>query len=158
MRRTALVLVSLALVCWTVSAISAQTEKPWFDNANCSFCQFLTKDPKLMENMTWEHHDISNGLLVVTTVKPEFKKSYLEAMGGMEKLSQEMMAGKQDVKLCGHCEYYGKLMMSGAKFEHIAAKAGDIVLITSDNPDVLKMIREYGQRTRDEMAKLEKKS
>ena len=157
MKRFALVLVSLALVCWAGTAILAQTEKPWFDNANCSFCQFLTKDPKLMENMSWEHLDISNGLLIVTVVNPEFRKPYLEAMEGMSKLGDEMMAGKKDVTMCGHCEYYGKLMMSGAKFEYVEAKAGDIVLLTSDNPEILKMIKEFGQRTRDETAKLLKK-
>jgi len=53
------------------------------------------------------------------------------------------------------CENYGKLSGLGAKVEVINAKEGDVVLMTSDNPEVVKLIHEHGQRTREEMAKME---
>ncbi len=146
--------VAIALIV-SVTLISAE-ETPWFDMENCSFCRHLLTDPHLLDNMTWDQYDIANGLLIVTTVKPEFQASYLKAMTKMEKLGQEMAAGKTDVKVCGHCQFYGKLLMSGAKFEHVSTAMGEIDLITSDKPEVLKMIREYGQRNREEMAKTEK--
>jgi hypothetical protein len=150
--KAASILVALALVFWALPAVAQ--EKPWFDMQNCDFCKFLVKDSNLLKNMLWEHHDLSNGLLVVTAVKPESKAAYEEAMAGMAKMGEEMAKGKTDVKMCGHCEYFGKLMMSGVKIENIATSVGDITLMTTDNPETLKMICEYGRRNKEELAKL----
>jgi len=146
------ILVALALVILALPVVAQ--EKPWFDMPNCDFCRFLIQDTNLMKNMIWEHHDISNGLLTVTAVKPEFKDSYEAAKAGMAALGEEMAKGKTDVKMCGHCEYYGKLMMSGVKMENLVTGVGEINLMTTDNPETLKMICEYGRRNKEEMAKL----
>jgi len=71
----------------------------------------------------------------------------------MEAVGQEWAKGNPDIKLCGQCEFYGKLMTSGAKFEYLSTSAGDIVLITSDKPETVSMIKEYGKRNREELAK-----
>jgi len=134
------------------------SETPWFDMENCAFCKHLLNDPKLLDNMIWEHHDISNGLLCITTVKPEFQKSYLEAMSAMMDLGQKLDKGEVDVKnlkLCGSCQHWGMLEEMGVKFEHIQGKTADIMLMTSDKPEVVKKIKEYGQRSREELAKME---
>ncbi len=73
----------------------------------------------------------------------------------MTKLGEEMAKGKTDVKMCGHCEYYGKLMMSGVKMENVVTSVGEVTLMTTDNPETLKMICEYGRRNKEEMAKME---
>jgi hypothetical protein len=153
MRRTGFLLAVVAVSLMAAGFAAAQ-EKPWLDLQNCSFCRHLTTDPKLLENMTWDHYDISNGLMSVTTVKPEFKASYLKAEDDMKKLGEEMAKGKTDIKMCGMCDYYVKLMAAGAKFEPIVTPNGSILLITSDKPEVLQMIRTFGQRTRDELAKV----
>jgi len=139
-----------ALLVIISPAISAQ-DKPWFDMENCAFCKCLTEDPHLLENMSWEYHDIDNGLLSITTVTPEFKESYLKAQKEMEKLAMEMSSGNTAVQTCGHCEYFGKLMMAGAHFELVESGVGYIMLITSDKPEVLKMIQEFGRRNREEL-------
>jgi hypothetical protein len=149
-----LVIMTVAVLALFSAAISE--DKPWFDMENCSFCKTLTEDPHLMDNITWENYDISNGLLTVTIVKPESKDSYLNAQKGMEKMAMEMAGGKTDVNMCGHCETYGSLMMAGAKFEHIESGAGYISLMTTDNPELLAKIQKFGQRNRDEFAKMEK--
>ncbi|MCX6826552.1 MAG: hypothetical protein NTV06_04695 [candidate division Zixibacteria bacterium] len=131
-------------------------EKPWFDMQNCDFCKNLIKDTLLLPNTIWEHHDISNGLMIVTLVKPEYMASYKKAMDDMSKVGQEMMQGKP-VKMCGFCEAYGKLIMAGAKIENIMGDWGEVTLITSDKPETLIMIREYAQCTREELAKMAKK-
>ena len=130
-------------------------DKPWFDMENCSFCQNLTKDPDLLKNMTWEHYDIDNGIMTVTTVKPESKAAYLEAQKAMEAVAESMQQGNMDVKMCGHCEYYGMLMMSGAKIQHVDAGVADIVLMTSDDPELVKKIKFYASKNREELAKWE---
>jgi hypothetical protein len=125
---------------------------------NCAFCKHLLKDPKLLDNMTWEHHDISNGLVSITTVKPEFRKSYQEAMAAMEDLGAKLEKGEvdiKDLKLCGSCQFWGMLEQMGAKIEFVKGKMADVVIMTSDNPEVVKKIKEYGQRTREELAKWE---
>jgi len=150
--------VGLAVAAFAQEAAKEAGETPWFDMENCAFCKNLLKDPKLLENMIWEHHDISNGLLSITTVKPEFKKSYDEAMQAMMDLGQKLEKGEveiKDLKLCGSCQHWGMLEQMGAKFEHIQGKTADITLITSDKPEVIAKIKEYGQRNREELAKME---
>ena len=142
----------------TEEATEKAVEAPWFDMENCAFCKHLLKDPKLMENMVWEHHDISNGLLMVTTVNPECQKSYQEAMGAMMDLGQKLEKGEvdaKDIKMCGSCQHWGMLVEMGTKFEHIQGKTADITLMMSDKPEAVKMIQEYGQRSREELAKME---
>lgn len=152
-------LILLGLLVFVASTALAQekpaAEKSWFDMANCSFCKNLVKDTMLLKNMTWNHYDISNGVMAVTTVKPEYKAAYLEAMKAMEQVGEDMATGKIQVQMCGHCENYGKLMMSGSKMEYVPTEVADIVLITSDKPEIVEMIKKFGQRNREELAKWE---
>ena len=150
--------VGLAVAAFAQEAAKEAVETPWFDMENCAFCKHLMKDPKLLENMAWEHHDVSSGLLCITTVKPECQKSYQEAMGAMMDLGQKLDKGEvdiKDIKMCGSCQHWGMLEEMGAKFEHVQGKGADIMLMTSDKPEVVKKIKEYGQRSREELAKME---
>ncbi|HWR82246.1 MAG TPA: hypothetical protein VN285_02980 [Candidatus Deferrimicrobium sp.] len=159
MKKAALLGLVFGTVILALAVIASETapvaDKPWFDMQNCYFCQNLVKDPHLMENMTWEHHDIANGELTITTVKPEFKQSYLDAQTAMMKCAQEMQAGKKDVPLCGHCTEYGALAQAGVTFEYVQGKGADIVLMTSDKPELVARIKAFGQRNRDELVKWE---
>ncbi len=154
MKRLGFIILMVAVLI-AVTTLTIAQEKPWLDQKNCTFCKTLLKDPQLLPSMTFEYHDISNGLLHLTVVKPEFHDSYMAAQHEMEKLASEAASGKTDIPMCGSCEYFGKLVMAGAKFEHISTCAGEILLITSDKPEVLDMIRYYGKRTRAEMANWE---
>jgi len=163
MKKTTVLAILVLAVGVVVAAFAEEgaktSETPWFDMENCAFCKHLLKDPKLLENMIWEHHDISNGLLMVTTVKPEYKKSYQEAMQAMMDLGQKLEKGEvdmKDIKMCGSCQHWGMLEKMGAKFEHVQGKTADIVIMTSDDPEVVKKIKEYGRRSREELAKMEK--
>ncbi len=132
-------------------------DKPWIDMENCDFCECLTEDSHLMDHMSWEHHDITNGLLSLTIVDPEYRNSYTKAQKKMEQIAMDLSSGKTGLKMCQHCLTFGKLMMLGAKLESVHTGAGDIILITSDNKEVLKSIQKYGQRCREELAKEESK-
>lgn len=151
----------LLAVTMLIALAAAGDEKPWLDPDKCIFCQQLTKHEGLMDHMKCEHHDISHGHLMVTTVDPEYREAYVEAEKAMEQIGMDMAQGKIDptkVYMCGSCEAYGGLIMSGALIEHIPTKVGDIVLITSDDPDVLKKIKDYGRRWEEELAKTEQKT
>ncbi len=162
MTRTTILVAGLLFLGAALLVAAAQATEPgeamWFDLENCAFCKHLSKDPQLMNNMKWEHHDISNGAVTITVVKPEFKKAYLEAQTAMMDVGKKMQTGElkmADVKMCGHCQTYGKLMQMGAKMEHVQSELAEIVIMTSDNPEVVKEIKGFAQRNRDEMAKME---
>ncbi len=153
------ILFAVLLVVFIMATFGTAEDKAWFDMVNCDFCKHLATDSLLMENMVWEQYEISNGLLVVTTVKPEFMESYKAAAAEMKKLGEAMMAGTAtDVKTCGHCDYYGMMMQSGAIFEKVETAMGDIELITSDDEKVLKMIKTYADNNDKAMAAFEEKA
>lgn len=159
MKTASLVLAVAVMLLIAVGA--AGDEKPWFDLDKCIFCQQLTKHTGLLDHMACEHHEISNGDLIATVVDPEFRPAYVEAEKAMEQIGMDMAQGKIDptkVYMCGSCEAYGGLLMSGANIEHIPTKLGDIVLLTSDNPDLVAKIKEYGRRWNEEMAKMGQKT
>ncbi len=98
---------------------------------------------------------------MATVVDPKFRPDYIEAQKAMEQIGMDMAQGKIDptrVYMCGSCEAYGNLLMSGAIVEHIPTKFGDIVLVTSDDTDVMKKIKAYGRRWAEETAKMEQKT
>ena len=147
---------SISAISLAESAASGSEETAWFDMKNCGFCKHLTKNDKLMDNMTWEHHEISDGLLTITTVKPEFKAAYMEAQAGMMKLAKKLDSGElqmADVKLCNHCRHYGELVSLGAKVDYVQGEAAEVTLMTSDNPETQKKIKDFCKRNQVELAK-----
>jgi hypothetical protein len=145
----------LAVALLAVASVAMAEEAAWFDMKGCAFCKNLTTDPELLKNMTWDHYDVTSGVMAVTVVAPAFQESYKKAMAAMEKVGADLQKGGAMVPMCGHCQAYGALMMSGAKFDYVQSKVGDIVLITSEKPETVAMIKKYGQRNREEMAKME---
>ncbi len=159
MKTASLYLVAAITLLFAVSI--AGDEKPWIDLENCIFCQQISKHEGLIDHMTCEHHEISNGHLMATVVDPEYRPAYVEAQKAMEQTGMDMAQGKLDptkVHMCGSCEAYGSLLMSGAIVEHLPTKFGDIVLLTSDDMNVVKKIKAYGRRWAEEMAKQKQKT
>jgi hypothetical protein len=152
-------IIVIALAAFVLAEEPTTTgEEMWFDMQNCAFCKNLVKDPNLMTNMTWEHHDISNGVMTITTVKPESKPAYFEAMAAMMDLGKKLESGEvkaTDIHMCNHCIHYGELAQIGAKMEYVQGKAADVVLMTSDKPEIVAKIKAFAQRNREELAKLE---
>lgn len=156
--------VSLALVLVLIAALGvvAQDKKAetptnvkWFDPANCEFCKNLVENPELLKNMTHDYHDINNGAVAITTVKPEYRDAYNKAMAAMMTLAKDMEDGKRnpmEVKMDGQCQAYGMLMMAGAKVEYVQSEPADLMVMTSDNPETVKKIHEFAERNRAEMA------
>jgi hypothetical protein len=106
--------------------------------------------------MTWEHHDITNGFVTITAVKPESKAAYMTAMAAMMQLGNDMETGKvkpEEVEMCNYCMNYGMLMEAGAKFDYVVGDVADVTIVTSEEPETLEKIKKFGMRTKDEMAK-----
>jgi hypothetical protein len=144
--------VAMAVVVAIAAFVVAQ-DKPWFDMEKCAMCSNLASQPGLLEHMGWDHYKISNGLMSVTTCPEEYKETYAKAMAAMKAVQEKMEAGEK-VYLDGFCTAYGELMMAGAKREMIETPTGNIVLLTSNDPKVIKKIHDFGQRTMDELAKM----
>jgi hypothetical protein len=150
-------LVLLALPLQAADPAAMKTPSGWFDMVNCAFCKFMVEDPQLIDHVTWETHAIKQGMLSITTVDPAYKEKLVEAHRSMEKLGKDMHAGKIDptqVKMCGHCVEYGKLLAAGVETEMVHGHDADVTLMTSGDPKVVEKIQAYAERNRQEFALL----
>ena len=149
------ILFTVLVVILVMATFGTAEDKVWFDMENCDFCGSMSKN--MMDNMTHEQHRLSNGVMVLATVPPEFKEEFAKSMVAMEQLGKDMESGKVDpttVKTCGHCDYYGMMMQKGASFEHVSSVLAEIDLITSDDPEVKKMIMTYADNNDQAMAEM----
>ena len=143
----------LALAVMLLGAGSAlAAEKAWLDLENCGMCKNLLADMDLFEHMNWSTHVFSAGMIEVTTYPDGYKDRFDKLMASFEACGAKMMAGEQ-MPMCGMCESYGQLMMSGAKMDQVQTKAGWVTVMTSQDPKVVEMILAHGRRTIDEYAK-----
>lgn len=131
-------------------------EKPWFDMVNCGFCKHLMDDPELLNHCTWEHHNVANGMVSVTTVEKDYLPSYRAAMARMEEVGKKMEQGEM-VPMCGMCTAMGGLMMKGVKWENVPTQHGDVTVFTSDDPAMVAEIHAFTDKTNKELAKMEAK-
>ena len=158
MKRTTLLVVGLLFAGLTVVSAGETTETAWFDMENCAFCKSITAEKGLMENMKFKNYDITNGVMTVTTVNPEYKDAYMRANKKMEELGTKMMSGEVNpttVKMCGHCSAYGGFMMKGVVVDYVQAEVGDIVVMTSATPEMVTEIQAFAKKNETEFAKME---
>ncbi|MEJ2722217.1 MAG: hypothetical protein P8181_13945 [bacterium] len=145
----------VAGLCPASAGESADTA--WFDLENCIFCKNLTENPDLLDNMTWKDYDITNGIVTITTVGPEYKEAYLTAQSKMEEIGRKMGTGQIDystAKMCGHCQAYGRLMQLGVTFDHVPTDVADILIMTSPKPEVVAEIKSFAKKNEEAMAKM----
>jgi hypothetical protein len=158
MKKAAIFVLLLAAISVIAVAGEKEGEVAWFDMENCEFCVNFTETPDLMEHMTWELYDISDGIVSIGTVEVEYRPHYEKAAAAMAALGEAMENGERnplEVKMCGHCMAYGSLMMAGANAEQVTGVAANIEIITSDNPETVKMIQEYGEKSRVALAAMD---
>ncbi|MFQ5512182.1 MAG: hypothetical protein ACE5EO_10065 [Candidatus Krumholzibacteriia bacterium] len=146
-------LIALSLVLLFVAGVGMAGEKPWFDMENCGMCKSLGSNAELMENLSWEQHNISNGILAVTTVSPKYLESYRAAHAEMSKTAQRLAKGEM-MEMCGSCMAFGMCMMKGARQEYVETSTGDVWIVTSDNPELVVDLQNWVKRNKEEMAKL----
>ncbi len=153
--RKVLTLSFAALLLMSVVGWAGDTEEAgWLDLEKCGFCKNLIEDPELLNHCTWENHNIENGAVTVTTVEKDYMESYHTAMAKMEEVNKKMQAGEM-VPTCGLCSHMGGLMMKGVKMEHVETQHGYVMLLTSDNPELVAEIHAMNDKTNAELAKFE---
>jgi len=132
---------------------AAADETPWCDMANCAMCEPFMAHPGLMQNMSMEYHDISDGMIQVASVLPAQMAAYKEALAAMDATGKRLQAGEK-LPLCGMCQAFGTLMMSGAKEEFIPTNFGHVQMMHGSTPEMVDQIHAFAERTRTEMAKM----
>jgi hypothetical protein len=151
LHKIAMLLIAGILV---ISGLALAGDAPWFDMEHCSFCKNLLEDPELLHHMTWEQYSISNGIISITTVDEDYADSFEKANAKMAQAGEEMKQGKQ-MPMCNSCMTMGKIMMKGPKWEQVPTKHGEIWLMTSDDPAVVKEIQQWAKKNMAELAKME---
>lgn len=152
MRRTVVLFCLMALVF--AVAVNAGDEAPWFDMQNCAFCKHLMEPPEMMQSLGWEHHNISNGIISISTIPEEYSEAYDKAMGMMKETGEKAAEGVE-MHTCGMCGSLGALFAKGAKYETVKTDNGYVALTTSDDPEVVAEIQAWGKKTNEELAKME---
>jgi hypothetical protein len=143
-----------AMLLMAASGVAQDTEeKPWFDMEKCGFCKHLLEDPEMLDHCTWEHHNLEDGMMSVSTVEKEYLPSYREAMAKMQEVGEKMEQGEM-VPMCGMCTAMGELMQKGAEWEYVQTEHGDIMIMTSDDPEVIAELHAFSDKTNAELEKM----
>jgi hypothetical protein len=145
-------IIMLSLAILVVAGIAAAGDKPWFD-MDCSMCKNLYGVEGLMENMSWEQLDISNGVLSVTLVEEDYLPAYRKAHMGMQETGMKLQKGEM-LPVCGSCTAFGACMTKGVNQEYVETMHGDVWIVTSDNDEVVAELKAWAKRNREEMAKM----
>ncbi len=132
----------------------AADDGSWFDMEKCAMCKNLMDDPDLMHNMSWNHYEISNGLVSITKVDPAYLNSYKKARVQMNEIGERMAKGEK-FDYCNMCNSLGGLFQDGAKWESVESDNVFVSIVTSDNPQVVEQIHKWGERTTKEMLAME---
>jgi hypothetical protein len=157
MRKALLVLLPVAILVLIAFALQAQdaAAPKWLDPAGCYFCQPLTQTEGLMDHLTWENHNIKNGIVQVTTVPTEWKDKYKAACTEMEK-RWGSFDPKNPQPLCGMCQAWQKVPKDKVTWEWVYFSGGEIGIGTATDSTVIAQLHEISDKTcnaMDEMMK-----
>lgn len=152
MRKSAVLI--LVLVVSLTAVLAFAGDKPWFDMENCAMCKPMMANPELMQNMTWEHHDISNGIISITTVAEDYMPAFQKLQAEFEATGKKLQAG-EDLPLCGMCTKLSAMMMNGAKPEYIPTLHGSIMMVTASDTEMVTNLHDWAKRTNEELKKME---
>ncbi len=143
-------------------AVAAQDEKEkdkeiaWFDMDHCEICKNFASIKNSMHRIKWENHLLDDGMISVSVVPDDMKEDMAKAEAGIQATVAKLQQGEQ-LDMCGHCHYMGKMMMSGAKFKALKTVGVDISIVTSSDPEVVKEIHVFAKQSKIEHEKMLKK-
>jgi hypothetical protein len=150
MSRRILIISLVALIAAGVSV--AGEEGAWFDMQNCAMCKNLT-DAEVIDHISWNQYNINAGIVSIANVDAKYLDTYREAHEGMNATGQRMMAGEK-LDMCGSCTALGMCFMKGAQAEYVETETGDLMIMTSDNPELVKELQHWAARNKEEMKKM----
>jgi len=148
------VLVLFGVLMVFVFSIALAGDEPWFDMVNCEMCKPLGDNPELLMNMSWEIFELSNGILLLSTVDKAYEEPYKKINVAMQKVVDRIMAG-EEVQLCNSCQAMNMIYMKQPKHENFVTQHGDVTVMTSDNPELVAEMHAWAKRTNAELAKYE---
>ena len=159
--RAALILVPVFLLL-AVGALAGEhpmkSPSGWFDFEKCAFCKHLAEDPGLLSHCTWETHPISNGIMTIMTIDPEYAESFARAEKAMNGLGMDIQSGKVNpmtLEMCGSCQAFGMLMMGGkVTNEEVHGEAAIVHLTVSKDAGVVERLHQMSERNTKEMAQM----
>ena len=143
----------MSLVVLLAAGVSTAGEMAWFDMENCGMCKNMSSNPEMMNSISWEQHPISNGIVSVTTVPEQYLLNYRKAHEAMVATGEKLGQGEM-IEMCGSCTALGTCLMKGPKQEYVETAHGDVWILTSDNPELVKELQAWAKRNREEMAKM----
>lgn len=149
MKKSLVAAICVALVstaCVQAQEEQTQTSLKWFDMENCKICKNMSNEKGLMENVKWEAYLIDNGMMSIAVVPENMRVSMDKAQVAMKATAKKLESG-ESINLCGFCQSYGELLMAGAKMKEMKTIGGDVMLITSDNPEIVEKIHAHTKKT-----------
>ncbi len=150
--RRSLLVTSILIVALIAGAIAQ--EKPWFDMEKCAFCKQLAKHEGLADHTSCKYHHIINGMISITVVDDEYLESYKQAQADMQNVAEKMAQSGEFPYMCGFCSKYAYFMMSGVKIESVESDDAIVLIMQSDNPDMVKDLHAFADKSNEEMKKL----
>lgn len=151
-------IIALLIAVVLCSGVMVAQEKPWFDTQNCAFCKLFAAEPGLLDHMTNEYHNISDGMLSITHIDKGYDDAFKRAQSGIGKIVQEMQTGKMPAYVCPHCSMIGQFTMMGVKQEQVNSSYGIITLYQSSDSVMVAKVQDFGKRSAEELAKSKKQS
>ncbi len=133
-----------------------EQEIAWFDMDHCEICKNFASMKDSMHRIKWENHLLDDGMISVSIVPDDMKDDMDKANAGIQKTVAKLEQGEQ-MDMCGHCQYMGKMIMSGAKFKELQTVGVDISIVTSSDPEVVKEIHAFAKQSKIEHEKMLKK-
>jgi len=106
------------------------SDTPWFDFEHCAMCKPIMEQSGLMDHCTFEAHDLSNGMMTLVTVEPDYAAKFAKAGEGMQAVEGKLKAGEK-LPLCGQCQDVMALMAAGAKMDEVMTEHGSAMVMTS---------------------------
>ena len=151
MKRLTMVMLAVALLVGI--SMTQADEAKWFDMEHCAMCKPMMDTPGLMESMTCNQYNISNGVLSVSTVPAGKMDAFTKMCDAMDATGAKLMAG-ESMELCGSCSALSAMFAKGAHFEKVMTSDGDIMLFTADTPELVEGLHDWANKNAEEMAKM----
>jgi hypothetical protein len=152
-RKALFAILSVLLTLGLTAGVTAE-EAAWLDMENCDICKHLSANMEMLDHMTWNHYNINNGIVSVTTVTADYAEAFGVAGKAMAATGKKMMAGEA-VNLCNMCTAYNGMMMEGAAMEYVKTDFGNLRLTTSSDEAMVTKLHAWADKTGTEMAKME---
>ena len=131
-------------------------EIAWFDMERCEVCKNFAPMKDTMHRIKWENHMLDNGMISVSVVPEDMKADMAKAQANIQSTVARLTQGEQ-LDMCGHCQFMGKMMQMGAKFKQLQTVGVDITLVTSSDAEVVKEIQTFAKKSQVEHEKMLKK-